>query len=225
MRWYVTGTDTDVGKTTLAACLASAMRHEGSVFAVKPIASGVVDVNQDAVRLAEAAGHSPESYISFREAVSPHRAARMEGRSVALREVVEWCGTFQADQVLIEGAGGWRVPFAHDPRTPELHWELRDVVHALPGRVLVVAANRIGVLNQVLLTVNAIRAEGFAATVLLNSFGAKDPSVEHNFEDLCSLVSAPVLEVPSLDVGDPSQRLAVGIQLWADLKSAALDAS
>src|SRR5690606_22634650 len=106
-------TDTDVGKSVVAACLAAALREAGRrVRAVKPLASGVAPgtAGEDAELLAAAAGHEPLVYATFEAALAPHRAARLEGRRVEPEALVAWLLGQPGDPVLVEGVGGWRVP-------------------------------------------------------------------------------------------------------------------
>ena len=76
-RWFITGTDTDVGKTFVTATLAAGARAAGSVTAAKPIASGSHpdDPTRDAARIARCAGHAPMEWAIAPEALSPHRAS------------------------------------------------------------------------------------------------------------------------------------------------------
>jgi len=207
-RWFITGTDTGVGKTVVTACLAQAAA--GSVRAVKPIESGVPagqEYGEDARRLGEAAGHPPLTAMHFTAPVSPHRAAMLEDRAVDLAAVSSWLSQIQADTVLVEGIGGWRVPW------------VRELCQATCGRVLVVAANRLGVLNHTLLTVEAIAHDGFeVAAVILNPCGQPpDASSSTNLDDLADLLDVPVLDLGRVEPVDSTSRARCGRQLWAAL--------
>lgn len=181
-RLFVTGTDTGVGKTTVSAALAGALRRSGrTVAALKPVASGVdAGAGEDAELLAAGAGHEPRCAVALRAPLSPHRAAAMEGVRLDLGVLLDWIGAWQAEAVLVEGAGGWEVPYAPD-------WRVADLAAALGWPVLVVARNRLGVLNHTLLTVAAVRARGAPLLgVVLN--GADDGSAVGNLEDLRALL-------------------------------------
>lgn len=205
MRLLVTGTDTDVGKTVVTAWLAAAVRATGrSVAAVKPIASGVPagSWGEDAEIIAAAAGHAPLTHDRLLAPISPHRAAAEEGCVLDPRAIRSWLDAIAADVVLVEGAGGWRVPFAITPR-----FELRHLAQA-GAPVVIVAPDRLGVLNHTLLTVEAVRGDGFvpAAVVLNRGVGAAaDPARAGNLADLQALLDVPVVALPRLD---PRQALA-----------------
>lgn len=158
---FVTGTDTGVGKTVVAAALAAALREAGvQVRALKPVASGVdTDAGEDAELLGYAAGHPPLIHTALVAPLSPHRAARLEGRSIATDDLVAWILAHRGEVTLVEGAGGWEVPIRPDFRMSHL-------ACALGWPVLVVAADRLGVLNHSLLTLGAVRAAGCAVAGL-----------------------------------------------------------
>jgi dethiobiotin synthetase len=182
---FITGTDTGVGKTVVTAALAAALARGGArVRALKPVASGVplgAD-GEDAALLGFAAGHVPASLHRFVAPVSPHRAAAAEGARVDPAAVVAWVHANAGDVTLVEGAGGWEVPLAPD-------WRVADLGRALGWPVLVVAADRLGVLNHTLLTVAAVRAAGLPiAGVVLGPPTGGDPSSNSNFDDLRALL-------------------------------------
>lgn len=216
MRVFVTGIDTDVGKSVVTACLAAAARAHGSVVAAKPVASGVATgtAGEDAERLALGAGHPPTVFATYATPVSPHRAALLEGRPVPDR-LLDWVAALDADTVLVEGAGGWRVPLS-----PTL-W-MADLARATAGPCIVVAADRLGVLNHTLLTVEAITRDGFDVLgVVLNQgmVRADDVSTASNLDDLRALLDVPVVPLPH--VGDqpdhPPPWADVGHALWRGL--------
>ena len=109
----------------------------------------------------------------------------------------------QADTVLVEGVGGWAVPISLDPPL----W-VADLARATRGSVLVVAANRIGVINHTLLTVAAIRrAELPVAAVVLNRLPTTpaDPSQQSNEADLAEILDVPVVGVAPLRGGQDAE--------------------
>jgi dethiobiotin synthetase len=207
-RWFITGTDTGVGKTVVTACLAEAA--QGDVRAVKPVESGIPAgqrFGEDARLLGEAAGHPPLCAEGFEAPVSPHRAAKREGRDVDLTQLSRWIQNIHADTVLVEGAGGWRVPW------------VQELCGATDGRVLVVAANRLGVINHTRLTVEAILNDGFdLAAVILNGCGQPaDASSATNLEDLSELLSVPVVPLGLVEPENAASRARCGRDLWRAL--------
>jgi dethiobiotin synthetase len=207
-RIFVTGTDTGVGKTVATACLAQAARTRGTVLAVKPVASGVPagTDGEDSVLLASAAGHAPWCAAAFVTPVSPHRAARIEGRGLPPALLAD-LSALAAETVLVEGVGGWRVPLGDGLWTADLARTCELVI--------VVAADRLGVLNHTLLTVDAVRTAGLpVAGVVLNRGAAPaDASRPYNLDDLRDLLDVPVEVLDLLDPSDPGARERAGLRL------------
>ncbi len=159
IRLGVTGTDTGVGKTVIASALVALLRARGlRVAAMKPIETGVVPgAPSDAARLRTAAGgEDPPGDvcpISYAEPLAPLVAATRAGRPVDLSVLDAAFARLAAgrDAIIVEGAGGLRVPLTQQVSFAELfaRWRLG---------VVIVAANRLGAINHVLLTVDAARA-------------------------------------------------------------------
>lgn len=150
---FVTGTDTGVGKTVFAALATVYLRQQGyKVAALKPLCSGD---REDARRLRAAAGKVlPLEVVNpwhFRVPLAPVLAARKEGRQVRRREVVAHirriAKRFQV--VVVEGAGGLLSPLGED-------FDSRDLLLALRAMPIIVAANRLGAVNQVRLVLEAL---------------------------------------------------------------------
>lgn len=166
---FVTGTDTDVGKTAVATAIACQLVAEGRRVGVyKPVASGVTASVSDARRLWEAAGR-PRTMgqvcpQAFTAPLAPPRAARAEGRSVderLLRDGIEpWRGV--SDVVIVEGAGGLFSPAGDRSLNVDL---ARDL--GLP--LVVVDAARLGAIGRTLMAVTAARAEGLAVAAVVLS--------------------------------------------------------
>ena len=153
--YFVTGTGTGVGKTVLSAWWTAWLRHRGvRVRAVKPLASGG---RADARRLQQAQGGEVTLDAVnpwwFRAALTPLVAARREGRRVERDEVLAFLGAARqgTDVLVVEGAGGVLSPLGEG-------WDARDLIIALEAIPVVVAANRLGVLNEVRLTLEALPA-------------------------------------------------------------------
>lgn len=216
MRLFITGTDTDIGKTVVTAALAASA--PGVVCAAKPVASGTTEGRppEDASRIARAAGHEPRCFVALGPAVSPHRALLMEQQRIQPTELETWIRRLTGDTVLVEGVGGWRVPIQVGHAPVFVH----DLARWTDGKIVVVAGNRLGVLNHTRLTLEAIEADGFeVAGVVLNRLpGLSDESQDHNLEDLTELLDVPVAPFPVVDPNnDPALRQA-GMDLWARLK-------
>ena len=204
---FVTGTDTGVGKSVVSAALAAALRGRGlPVRALKPVASGVErGAGEDATLLGMAAGHEPASLYRFRAPLSPHRAAMLEGQLVELAPLLRWVGG-QAGWRIVEGVGGWEVP---------LSWELRvsDFAAALGFPVVVVAPDRLGVINQALLTVEAVQRRKLeVATLVLVAQDAPDSSTATNAADLERLL--PGIRVHRFPRIGMAQLAEAGAELW-----------
>ena len=191
MSIFITGTDTGVGKTRVAAMLVRALRAAGvDAVGFKPICCGG---REDAELLTEASGGAVAlndvNPVWLRPPVAPYTAAMIEGRMVDLALVREKFAQLHGAHaaVIVEGAGGWLVPVTRDFSMADLAAEF-----ALP--VLVVAANRLGVINHTLLTLAAIRASGLkCAGVVLNRPHAPqpdDPAVVTNAGVLGELLAA-----------------------------------
>jgi dethiobiotin synthetase len=207
---FVTGTDTDVGKSVVTAALASALRHAGiPVRALKPVASGVPSglPGEDAALLGRAAGHAPASLVRLVTPVSPHRAANLEGVAIDAEALLRWIRENSGRVTLVEGAGGWEVPI-----TP--HFRMSQLARALGWPVLVVARNKLGVLNHTLLTVEAIRHRGLVAAGVVLVGDAGDPSCAHNAHDLAeALGDVAVRTMPWLPDLEDATLAAAGAAL------------
>ncbi|MDH3719766.1 MAG: dethiobiotin synthase [Planctomycetota bacterium] len=179
---FITGTGTEVGKTYVAALIARQLCAQGkSVGVYKPVASGCQQqdgqfVSEDAVQLWQAAGRpgrlADVCPQNFAAPLAPHLAARAEGKQVdsdLLRSgLAAWHGA--CDIVLVEGAGGLMSPLADDTYNATLAAEF-----GYP--LVVVAANQLGVINQVLQTVitaGTICEDLVVAGVVLNGL-CRDP--------------------------------------------------
>lgn len=205
--FFVTGTDTDVGKTTIAAGLLRAARLAGlSTAAVKPVASGCeagVDGLRNSDALALLAECSlPLSYaevnpFAFAPAIAPHLAAREAGVELkveALAAAVQAVLARQADFTLVEGAGGWRVPLGEQAT-------LADLPVALDLPVILVVGVRLGCINHALLTAEAIARDGLRlAGWVANVLDPQTSRLDDNLRTLTERLAAPCLgQVPRLE--------------------------
>lgn len=170
MRLFITGTDTDAGKTYVTCLLLDAMKQRGLQAAgFKPFCCGT---REDAVRL-HAAGRDGLALdevnpVWLKSPASPFAAALIENRSFSLPEVRASFDrlTHQADHVLVEGVGGWEVPLGEGVTAADFAQELD-----LP--VLVVVNNRLGALNHTLLTVRNITARGMDCLGVVLNYAAE----------------------------------------------------
>jgi len=223
-RLLVTGTDTGVGKTVVAACLATALRATGRpVRCYKPVESGVCDEPQpgersDAELLALAAGPPPGlPRYTFPEPLSPNVAARLAGAPTDFAAIVRGLRDYAGEGcLLVEGAGGLLVPITDGLTCADL---AREADLAL----LLVVGDKLGCINHTLLTVRAVNDLGLSlAGVVLHPVRPRpaDPSAEFNRGELARLLGKSFLgEVPFVeDPADSEQRAAAGLEtagvLW-----------
>lgn len=205
--FFVTGTDTDVGKTTIAAGLLRAARLAGlSTAAVKPVASGC-EAGADGLRNSDALAllaecSLPLSYaevnpFAFAPAIAPHLAAREAGvqlKVAVLADAVQAVLVQQADFTLVEGAGGWRVPLGEQAT-------LADLPVALDLPVILVVGVRLGCINHALLTAEAIARDGLRlAGWVANVLDPQTSRLDDNLRTLTERLAAPCLgRVPRLE--------------------------
>ncbi|HEY7378090.1 MAG TPA: dethiobiotin synthase [Steroidobacteraceae bacterium] len=195
----MTGTDTGVGKTLIAAALLKGLRNRGlRVAGMKPVASGGREtpegwVNDDALALiAEASEPAPYRIVnpySFNPAVAPHIAAVEAGVEIDLREIVRAFRILSglAEIVVVEGAGGWLTPLNDRDSFP-------DLARMINAQVVLVVGMRLGCLNHALLSAQAIEASGqHLVGWVANSI---DPAFQRASDNLRSLeqrLKAPLL--------------------------------
>lgn len=208
--YFVTGTDTEIGKTTIAAGLLHAARLRGLTTAgVKPVAAGCERTpeglrNEDALAL-QAECNPPLAYelinpVTLEAAIAPHIAAREENVPLSAQALAGACRQVfdgRADLTLVEGAGGWCVPLNDE----EL---LSDVAIALKLPVVLVVGMRLGCINHALLSCRAIAADGLhLAGWVANHVDADMSRQAENLATLKALIKAPCLGVvPRLESAD-----------------------
>ena len=180
---FVTGTDTDVGKTVIAGGIARVLTDKGQRVGVfKPIASGCRNdrqglVSDDAEFLAHCAD-SEESLehicpVRYREPLAPEVAAGRANRPIDFKSIQTYYNRLVADKdvVIVEGVGGLLVPLAQDFTVAELAKQIN-----LP--LLIVAWAGLGTINHTLLTIEAARSRGLrVAGVIINSYVADTASL------------------------------------------------
>ncbi|MBT6593803.1 MAG: dethiobiotin synthase [Porticoccaceae bacterium] len=204
---FITGTDTDVGKTVVACGFLAAANQQGlRTAAIKPVAAGceVTEqgmTNSDALQLQAAASHKL-SYqqinpVALEPAIAPHIAAAEAGLRMSASRLVGYCrgvSLMPVDTVVVEGAGGWRVPI-------NSRETLADVARELECAVIVVVGMRLGCLNHALLTMEAIRRDGLQiAGWVANILDPEMPRLQENIDTLKQCINEPCLgTVPRLD--------------------------
>lgn len=210
---FVTGTDTEVGKTLVTAGLLKAFEKEGyTTLGLKPLAAGCENTedglrNEDALLLqhnsTEQVPYSVINPVAFEPAIAPHIAAMAEKRLLtasSLEGYVRGALLRPAKVKLIEGAGGWFTPLSYRET-------LADLPRLLKVPVILVVGMRLGCINHALLTAEAVRQTG------LNLCGwvanRMDPDMqcyEENRDTLSNMLGAPLLgEVPHFDQVDIDQ--------------------
>lgn len=201
--WFVTGTDTGVGKTAVSCGLLAAAAAAGlRTAAIKPVAAGCDEngQNEDALSLqaamTEVLDYSQVNPVALQAAIAPHLAAALEGKRLQANRLAGLCRGVMlggADFVLIEGAGGWRVPISGRETLADLAIELRV-------GVIMVVGMRLGCINHALLTAEAIRRDGLPlAAWVANQPGPRMDRHEENLDTLRQLLPAPLLgDIPNL---------------------------
>ena len=205
--WFVTGTDTGVGKTAISCALLVAAREAGlKTAAIKPVAAGCDEAghNEDALQLmdcmTEPLEYAQVNPVALTAAIAPHIAAQQEQRSLQVSRLAGLCrGVMSggADFVLIEGAGGWRVPL-------NARETLADLAVQLQVGVILVVGMRLGCINHAMLTAEAIARDGLKLVGwIANQPGEAMPCYQENLETLQRRLRAPLLgEVPQLSPFD-----------------------
>ncbi|MFQ6573681.1 dethiobiotin synthase [Pseudomonas sp. UM16] len=204
--YFIAGTDTDVGKTTVAAGLLHAAHQAGlSTLGAKPVASGCSAStqglrNDDALALiAQSSIKLPYEQVNpfaFEPAIAPHLAAREAGVTLSVQALLAPMRQILAqgaDFTLIEGAGGWRVPLSDQA-------SLSDLAIALKLPVILVVGVRLGCISHALLSAEAIARDGLQlAGWVANIVDPRTSRLEENLASLAERLPAPCLgRVPKL---------------------------
>ena len=194
---FITGTDTDVGKTVVSCGLLEKMRQQGfSTLAVKPVASGC-ELTSEGLRNSDALALSsamtlPMTYdevnpVAFEPAIAPHIAAKMRNVQLSSEELSNYCKaafTHKADFSLIEGAGGWRVPLNDDGSAC-----LSQLPKMLDVSVILVVGVKLGCINHARLTAEAIINDGLSLMGwVANQVDPNMNCVDENIQTLRSIM-------------------------------------
>lgn len=197
--WFVSGTDTGIGKTLFSAALIQGLAQQGyRVAGMKPVASGCEETNkglrnEDALQLMQAAnvklGYEQVNPFAFAPAIAPHIAAQQAQVRIDPRRIAEIAGRIQqqVDLLVVEGVGGWEVPLNRDETVADL-----AVTLGMP--VILVVGIRLGCINHAILTADAIRRRGLAlAGWVANMLDPQMMAAEENIQTLQGRLPAPML--------------------------------
>ena len=208
--FFVTGTDTEVGKTYVSAMFLKAAVLAGKrAIGYKPVAAGCEWQtgqwqNEDALALQQASNVEltlkEVNPVALEPAIAPHIAAELAGESISegvIKGGFDNLLSRQADVLLMEGAGGWRLPIGNQRF-------LSDVVKALQLDVIIVVGMRLGCLNHALLTAEAVKADGLNIKGwVANTLTPDMPYFNENLATLEQLMPAPRLAtIPYKSVPD-----------------------
>ena len=201
--YFITGTDTGVGKTWVTLALMKAMQNKGKVVVgMKPVASGCEKTseglrNDDAVKILQQSSKRPSQTLdyktvnpyAFEQAVAPHIAAGLAGVKIDIEKIADdfYLLKEDTDCVLVEGIGGWCVLLGSEDM-------LADMVKRLDLQVILVIGLRLGCINHALSTVRAIQADGVNLRAWMTC--QLDPDyagLEETMMTLQARISAPFL--------------------------------
>ncbi len=208
---FITGTDTDVGKTVVAAGLALVLRSQGiRVGVMKPIATGCLNfgnrlVSVDAAFLMEAAENEWTGFTSpsrYKHPVAPKVAAELEKKEIDLDQIREAYAELEKnyDFLIVEGIGGLMVPI--HPK-----YYVTDLIHEFKIPLLVVSKPGLGTINHTLLTVDAARIRGLDVKgIVFNRVPRANLSISEmtNPKVIAELSKVPILgslpDIEDLDI-------------------------
>lgn len=210
---FITATDTDAGKSYFSELLVRALvKADKRVAVFKPVSAGcqVIDgvlVNDDALRLMNAANSqqplSEINPIAFKEAIAPHIAAKYQAEQLSVARIGEHWHTVlqrQADVIITEGAGGWRLPLGNGEY-------LSAFAQQSQQQVILVVNMKLGCLNHSMLTYQAIVADGLNCIGWVANCQMPMAYLNDNIDELKSLLPVPL--IAQLDFQpDVAQQLA-----------------
>ncbi len=204
--FFITGTDTGVGKTVVTACLATLYKSQGmKVGVMKPIETGVDPecssaANSDAKFLMEVSGNNDaeEEVCPYRlkTPASPYQSAKIAGTLIKPATLLENFKVLQSrhDMMLVEGIGGLMVPIT-------AHYNVADLALEIDLPLIIVSRTQVGTLNHTLLTINAARQRGLKIKgVILNGSGdlsdieKQQGKIIEEFSDTPILGTCPYLD-------------------------------
>ncbi|MCF6775048.1 dethiobiotin synthase [Thiotrichales bacterium 19X7-9] len=199
--FFITGTDTEVGKTYISTLLLKYFNQQGlSTLAMKPIASGCYKNadklnNEDALQLQQNSSiklaYEQVNPYAFQPAIAPHIAAALVNKKLSAADVYDSINQFlsyDSDIQLIEGAGGWQLPL-------NAHEVLANVIAQLKLDVILVVGMKLGCLNHAILTAQSIKALGCRLVGFITNEVTEEkmPYLDENLQSLQNLIDAPYL--------------------------------
>ena len=199
--YFITGTDTEVGKTRVSLAFLHKLQQQGlRVAGMKPVAAGCEETpaglrNEDALALQAASSvalpYDTINPYAFAPPIAPHLAAQDAGVTIEIERILTAYHDIasQVDQVIVEGAGGWRVPLNDDQ-------DMSDLAVALGLPVVLVVDIRLGCINHALLSAQAIAARGLplAGWIANHAHGDYERSAG-NIASIEARVGTPLLGV------------------------------
>jgi len=199
--FFITGTDTGVGKTLITTALINLLVQQGGkVAGMKPVSCGCTQVNgqwqhDDALRMMAVSNvtlpYETINPYAFEPAIAPHLAALQVGQTISISQVHEKFQVMNdaADKIVIEGAGGWLVPINNKE-------SMADLAVALGLPVILVVGLRLGCLSHALLTVQSVQEKGAnLAGWVANSIDPLFKEEMANIDSLKTRIPAPCLGV------------------------------
>lgn len=202
---FITGTDTDSGKTFITLALMHKLQQAGLVVnAMKPVAAGVseidgVRVNEDAWQLMKAASNQqPYEMVNpylFEPAIAPHIAATEADQEIELNVIKDAFHDLSrlADFMLVEGAGGWLVPLND-------RYDVSDIASELDLPVVMVVGLKLGCINHARLTTDSINAAGLKLAGWIGTQVEPEMQrLEENVSTLKRYIKAPCLGIVPFD--------------------------
>ncbi len=219
--FFITGTDTGVGKTHATCAMLHALKQRGLHAApMKPVAAGTDEtgMNEDVAAMLAVTGHqfaaADVNPYCLKAPLAPHIAAQMENVDIEMARIASAYARLaaQADVVLVEGAGGFLVPM-NDAAS------MADIPRELGLGVILVVSMRLGCLNHALLTAEVVRARGLTLSGwIANTPGETMAAFEDNLATLKVAMAAPLLgTLPYLERSQASNTMTRAARAAAHL--------
>lgn len=200
---FITGTDTEVGKTYVSTKLLEYLNSQGlNTLGIKPVASGAMSVNnkiinEDALSLIESSSvklnYDHINPFVFREPIAPHIAAQDIGVDLSVENIINELATALnkdgVDYWVIEGAGGFLVPLNSNET-------MADLVKALNFEVILVVGIKLGCINHALLTYNAISQSGLKCCGwIANIIDQNSLYIDENIATIRDFIDTPLIGI------------------------------